>query len=42
MSRNDYDSDEEYAQAIHEELEVEDYYIEKNVFGYLKLRAGKH
>lgn len=32
MSRDDYDSDEEYAQAIQEELEVEDYYTEKNVF----------
>lgn len=32
MSRDDYDSDEEYAQAIRDELEVEDYYAEKNVF----------
>ncbi|MBS0879820.1 type I restriction-modification system subunit M [Pantoea sp. JGM49] len=32
MSRDDYDSDEEYAQAIQEELEVEDFYTEKNVF----------
>ncbi len=32
MSREDYDSDEEYQQAIQEELEVEDYYSEKNIF----------
>ena len=32
MSRDDYGSDEEYAQAIQEELEVEDYYTEKNIF----------
>ena len=32
MSRDGYDSDEEYAQAIVDELEVEDYYTEKNIF----------
>lgn len=32
MSRDDYDSDEDYAQAIVDELEVEDYYTEKNIF----------
>lgn len=32
MSRDGYDSDEEYAQAIADELEVEDYYTEKNIF----------
>lgn len=32
MSREDYESDEDYAQAIQDELEVEDYYAEKNVF----------
>lgn len=32
MSREDYESDEEYAQAIADELEVEDYYTEKNIF----------
>ncbi|KAF6682209.1 MULTISPECIES: type I restriction-modification system subunit M [Pantoea] len=32
MSRDDFDSDEEYAQAIRDELEIEDYYTEKNVF----------
>ena len=31
-SRDGYDSDEEYAQAIVDELEVEDYYAEKNIF----------
>ncbi|WP_300000542.1 class I SAM-dependent DNA methyltransferase [uncultured Cedecea sp.] len=32
MSREDYESDEDYSQAIQDELEVEDYYAEKNVF----------
>ena len=32
LLRNDYDSDEEYQQALNEELEQRDYYIEKNVF----------
>lgn len=32
MSRDDFATDEEYAQAIQTELEVEDYYVEKNVF----------
>lgn len=32
MARDEYDSDEDYAQAIAEELEVEDYYTEKNIF----------
>lgn len=32
MSREDYESDEDYEQAIQDELEVEDYYAEKNVF----------
>ncbi len=32
MSRDDYDSDEDYAQAIVDELEIEDYYTEKNIF----------
>ena len=40
MSRDDYGSDEEYAQAIQEELEVEDYYTEKNIFWGQKPRAG--
>jgi type I restriction enzyme M protein len=30
--RDDYSSDEEYQQAIAEELEIRDYYAEKNVF----------
>lgn len=32
ISRNNYSSDEEYASAIQEELEIEDYYTEKNIF----------
>lgn len=32
MSRDDFATDEEYVQAIQAELEVEDYYVEKNVF----------
>ena len=32
MPRDQYDSDEEYQQAIAEELEILDYYQEKNVF----------
>ena len=32
MARGDYDSDEDYEQAIHDELEVLDYYSEANVF----------
>ncbi len=32
LFRDDYDSDEEYQQALAEELEQRDYYIEKNVF----------
>ncbi len=32
LDREDDDSDEEYEQAIQEELEQRDYYIEKNVF----------
>lgn len=32
MARDHYDSDEEYQQAIAEELEILDYYQEKNVF----------
>ncbi len=32
LPREDYDSDEDYQQAIAEELEIGDYYTEKNVF----------
>ena len=32
MPREDYDSDQDYRQAIAEELELLDYYQEKNVF----------
>ena len=32
MPRDAYDSDDEYKQAISEELEILDYYQEKNVF----------
>ena len=32
LPREDYDSDEDYRQAIAAELEINDYYIEKNVF----------
>jgi type I restriction enzyme M protein len=32
MPREDYDSDEAYEQALAEELEIGDYYAEKNVF----------
>lgn len=32
MPRDAYDSEEEYQQAINEELEIRDYYQEKNVF----------
>lgn len=32
LLRDDFDSDEEYQQALNEELEQRDYYIEKNVF----------
>lgn len=32
MPREDYDSDEEYQQAINDELELLEYYQEKNVF----------
>lgn len=32
LPREDYDSDEAYQQAIEEELEIGDYYTEKNVF----------
>ena len=32
LPREDYDSDEEYRQAIDAELEINDYYVEKNVF----------
>ncbi len=32
MPRDDYDNDDEYQQAIEAELEINDYYIEKNIF----------
>jgi type I restriction enzyme M protein len=32
LPRDDYESDEEYLQAIADELEINDYYVEKNVF----------
>ncbi len=32
MPRDDYDSDEEYEEAVNAELELHDYYQEKNVF----------
>jgi len=32
LDAEEYDSDEEYTAAIHDELEVRDYYIEENVF----------
>ncbi|BFT69139.1 type I restriction-modification system subunit M [Paenibacillus sp. P36] len=32
MPRNDYELDEDYQQAIHEELELIEYYQEKNIF----------
>ena len=32
LPREDYDSDEDYQQAIADELEIGDYYTEKNVF----------
>ena len=32
LNREDYDSVNEYAAAIHDELEIRDYYIERNVF----------
>lgn len=35
--RDDYDTEEAYQQAIAEELEVQDYYTEKNVFWVPKL-----
>lgn len=37
LSRDDYDTEEAYQQAIAEELEVQDYYTEKNVFWVPKL-----
>ncbi|AGF95878.1 Type I restriction-modification system, DNA- methyltransferase subunit M [Methanosarcina mazei Tuc01] len=43
LPREDYDSDEDYQQAIAEELEIGDYYTEKNVFwvGQFALAEGK-
>ena len=41
LDREDDDSDEEYEQAIQEELEQRDYYIEKNVFGVPALARWK-
>jgi type I restriction enzyme M protein len=32
LDRDDYDSEESYAEAIHNELEIRDYYLERNVF----------
>ena len=32
MPRDDYDSDEEYEEAVNAELELHEYYQEKNVF----------
>lgn len=32
LPRDDYDSDEDYQQAIYDELEILDYYQEKNIF----------
>lgn len=32
LDRDDYDSEKEYAEAIHDELEIRDYYLERNVF----------
>jgi len=37
LSRDDYDTEDAYQQAILEELEVQDYYTEKNVFWVPKL-----
>jgi len=37
LPREDYDSDDEYLNAIKAELEINDYYIEKNVFWVPKI-----
>jgi len=37
LPREDYDSDEDYQQAIDAELEINDYYTEKNVFWVPKI-----
>ena len=42
MARDQYDSDEEYQQAMADELEIIDYYQEKMFFGCLKQHVGRH
>lgn len=42
MPREDYDSDADYQQAIADELELLDYYQEKNVFWVPKTARGAH
>ena len=37
LSREDYESGEDYQQAIEAELEINDYYVEKNVFWVPKI-----
>ncbi len=37
LPSEDYDSDEDYQQAIEAELEINDYYVEKNVFWVPKI-----
>ena len=40
MPRDQYDSEEEYQQAIADELEILDYYQEKTYFGCQKQHVG--
>lgn len=42
MPREDYESDEEYKEAIEEELELHEYYQEKNVFWVPKEARWEH
>jgi type I restriction enzyme M protein len=41
MPRDQYDSEEEYQQAIADELEILDYYQEKTYFGCQKQHVGQ-
>ena len=40
MPRDQYDNEEEYQQAVADELEILDYYKKKTYFGCQKLRVG--
>ena len=41
MPRDQYDTEEEYQQAVADELEIIDYYQEKMCFGCLKQHVGR-